>query len=89
MLRAAGARNVFGEVEKTYLPVDAERIVERDPDVILDVTIVDNHLGHWALLPQLKAVREGRVHPFPRVRPGTQIPAWIEKLERLVNARQR
>ncbi|MCA8962667.1 MAG: ABC transporter substrate-binding protein, partial [Planctomycetes bacterium] len=86
LLEAAGFRNVFDGDERAWFKIEAEELVQREPVVIVDTTL-DAHLvdptsaAPWAALaPHLEAVRAGRVRPFPPIRPGVDVPVWIDRL---------
>jgi ABC-type Fe3+-hydroxamate transport system substrate-binding protein len=81
MLRAAGIANVCGGEAWSYRRIELERILALDPVIILDASFDDARPAEfWGRFPELRAVREGRVHRFPPVRPGVGIPGWIEEL---------
>ncbi len=84
MLLAAGWRNTFSEFDQAWVQIEAEQMVQRQPDAIVDTTIGSAAgAGHqvWdPFTPHLEAVRAGRVYSFPAVTPGVQIPGWIDRL---------
>ncbi len=88
MLAAAGAANLFHDRSEPWLPVELEEVVARDPDVIIDVTLppdADAAGEPWGRFrSHLRAVRAGRVWPFPQVYCGIQVPDWIVRLREIV-----
>ncbi len=85
-LRAVKMENIFGDVDASYFPVDPERVVERNPDVILilhhGVTGRDvmNRTG-WK---EIDAVKKGRIYivddPDIFLRPGPRFLFAIKEL---------
>jgi iron complex transport system substrate-binding protein len=70
LLSIAGGENVFADLEQDYPPISKERLVERRPEVIVEL-----HPGEglsaaaqatlradWQKLASLPAVRSGRIH---------------------------
>lgn len=81
MLRAAGIANVWGGESWSYRRVELEAIIAHDPVIILDASFdVTEPAAFWGRFTALRAVRDGRVRPFPPVRPGVGIPEWVERL---------
>lgn len=86
LVRLAGARNVFGGLEREYPVVDAEQVIRLDPEVIL--------LAHPGSSPDelrarlgwsaISAVRNSRIiadiDEDLLVRPGPRAPEGIEQL---------
>jgi iron complex transport system substrate-binding protein len=91
MIQLAGATNIFSDAREDYPQVNAEAVVERNPDVILGPTtqsakltpdLVAQRPG-WATI---KAVRDGRVYLLDgdmSSRPG---PRLVDALEALAKA---
>ena len=89
MLEAVGAKNCMGDVSAAYTYLDGEGIAKRDPDWILDSSMMSSkNLDHWEVLEHLRAVQDRRVRPFPPVQPGLRIPEWLEQLRELLSGRQ-
>jgi len=81
MLRAAGIENAYGAEPWSYRRVELEALIALDPVIILDASFdLTEPAAFWGRFPSLRAVREGRVRPFPPVRPGIGIPAWVARL---------
>ena len=57
LLEAAGARNVFADLDAPSAPVSLEAIAARDPDLIL-VTADTTALEHRSEWQAVRAVRE-------------------------------
>ena len=85
MIRLAGGRNAFETKGVTYPKLSAEGLIELDPDVIIDL-VGDHRIGEsanqedpeaqWRSLPELKALKEGRIHLITgnyALRPGPRI----------------
>ena len=68
LLTIAGGQNVLEGGENSYPTIDRERLLALDPDVILYLLpgasdqVVAQAKQHLQSLPQLRAVRTGRVH---------------------------
>jgi iron complex transport system substrate-binding protein len=91
MLDAAGATNVFADVERESVQPSHETLLARAPDVILEVrasgpqaTREEEARAAWSALASVPAVRNGRVHvltgeylvvPGPRVAEGVEAMA--------------
>jgi iron complex transport system substrate-binding protein len=85
MIRLAGGRNAFETGGVTYPKLSAEGLLALDPDVIID--LVGDHrtgegaaqedlLAQWRSLPELKALKEGRICPITgnyALRPGPRV----------------
>jgi iron complex transport system substrate-binding protein len=96
LLRAVGAENAIGDVDRPWPTIGEETIVARAPTVILDASVgdVDTVEGREALLaewlerfPTVPAVRDGRVFVIREdalFRAGPRIPEALEVLERLL-----
>lgn len=69
LLEIAGGRNVYGDVENPYPQVTAESLVQLAPQVIietypsqpLDKAQRWNIISGWSALPDIPAVRDGRI----------------------------
>ncbi|MDR2174536.1 MAG: helical backbone metal receptor [Synergistaceae bacterium] len=85
MIRLAGGRNAFETGGVTYPKLSAEGLIALDPDVIIDL-VGDHRLGEgvtredleaqWRSVPELKALREGRIHLLTgnyALRPGPRV----------------
>ncbi|MCL4234508.1 MAG: ABC transporter substrate-binding protein [Deltaproteobacteria bacterium] len=70
LLVAAGGANVVNDVGSLYPPITKDAIVERNPDVILELVNetelsahqIEERVRLWDVLPTVNAVRNGRVH---------------------------
>jgi iron complex transport system substrate-binding protein len=68
LLTIAGGKNVLAGGENSYPTIDRERLLALDPQVVLVLLpgasqqVVESTLRFWQSLPQLSAVRNGRVH---------------------------
>ncbi|MGE3166527.1 MAG: ABC transporter substrate-binding protein [Planctomycetota bacterium] len=94
MLGAAGVHNAFADRSASYAAVDLEEVLAKDPDFVFDVTLpTDGPVAgtdsweRWQRLDSLRAVRGGRVLPFPPVKPGLRISAWVALLRETVQKR--
>lgn len=82
LLTIAGGENVAANDTKDYPNIDLERLLRLNPDAVVQLLpgappqLVDSATKFWAALPQLKAVRDGRIYihtephlmlPGPRV----------------------
>ena len=96
MIEAAGGINVAAEADskQSFVYVDSERVLEWDPDVIIDLSvgsdagaIVEEAQRVWRSLGVLRAYREGKIRlvQAPSLsRPGPRVAASIEILARLI-----
>lgn len=88
MMGWAGGVNVFGEEAEPWIPVDLERILARDPAVIVDnsqgAVSTEETLLYWSRFDSLRAVRSGRVVSFPRVYAGVRLPEWVDRLAEIL-----
>jgi iron complex transport system substrate-binding protein len=85
MIRLAGGRNAFETWGVTYPKLSAEGLIGLDPDVVIDL-VGDHRIdegvaqedieAQWRSLPELKALKEGRIHLLTgnyALRPGPRI----------------
>lgn len=96
MVEAAGGRNVFGNVARESVQASLESIIERAPDVILEIraAVVGRSPGYvarqtaaWDAAPSLPAVRNRRVHVLLDERlvvPGPRVVGGIEMLAAVI-----
>lgn len=94
MVEAAGGRNVFGDVPRESVQASLESILERAPEIILEIRASAAVHGPdwgeaarkaWAAAPSLPAVRNNRIHVLlddRLVRPGPRIGEGVALLER-------
>ncbi len=86
LLHRAGGENVLADSPVRYTQISAEEILTRAPDVIIDVTHVDDPTAatrDWAALAQVPAVKNGRVHVLADARflgPGPRLGAALHRL---------
>lgn len=97
MVDAAGGRNVYADVPRESVQASLESILERAPDVILEVRAsvvgrgagwTDRQVSAWRALPSLPAVRNGRVHVLLDERlvvPGPRVAGGVELLARTIH----
>lgn len=101
MVEAAGGRNVFGDVKRESVQASLESILERAPDVILEIRAsaavrgpewTDATRKAWATAASLPAVRNDRVHVLLDERlvvPGPRVVEGIDLLERALHRSDR
>lgn len=74
LLTLCGATNVFDDVPMRYFDVSKEELIQRDPQVIIELSAippmeqpaeVHSRLSDWKKLPLLRAVRENSVFVLP------------------------
>jgi len=93
LLRLAGGENVASDLGAPYAEMSLEAVLERRPEVIVDVS--ENlrdaprgpRLGDWERWPFLPAVGEGRVAFVDPTRlsvPGPRLPAMAELMAKLI-----
>ena len=96
MVEAAGGRNVFGDVPRESVQASLESILERAPDVILELRAPESvpdgwaarQLDIWRTAPSLPAVRNGRVHVLLDKRlvvPGPHVAGGIDLIARAIH----
>ncbi|GAB4247921.1 MAG: hypothetical protein Kow00109_24060 [Acidobacteriota bacterium] len=90
LLDLAGGRNVFEDIAVPYPKVSVEEVLQRDPDVILDLSREHDHdgpyggeLGVWATFPQLRAVRLRQVRFLADARFVVPGPGLLDAAEEL------
>lgn len=96
MLDLAGGTNVFADVRRESVQPSHERMLERAPEVILEVRAAgllepgdlrDEHAA-WSTLPSLPAVRRGRIHLLVGehlVVPGPRLAQGVEAFARALH----
>jgi len=66
LLMYAGARNACGGIDIPYPVLSSEGLLDLDPDVVIELAHEPGQerefLKDWRSLPELKAVKNGRVH---------------------------
>jgi len=91
LLGLAGGTNVFGDIESLYPHISKESLLERQPEVILELMPeteatpeADARLrADWAVLAPLPAVRHGRIvilHDDMLLVPGPRLALSVAKL---------
>ena len=96
MVEAAGGRNIFGDVPRESVQASLESILERAPDVILELRAPESvpdgwaarQLDIWRTAPSLPAVRNGRVHVLLDKRlvvPGPRVAGGIDLIARALH----
>jgi ABC-type Fe3+-hydroxamate transport system substrate-binding protein len=92
-LEAIGARNIYGDLAKTYPRVSVEDVLVRNPDVIVliglgkDLKEFERAKKRWSTFPKLSASKTERIvvlRSDPLVRPGPRFPQGLIDLERAV-----
>ncbi len=91
LIRYAGAKNVFGDMNREYFVTNSEELILRNPDIIIILhptaskTEVRKRLG-WS---QITAVKKGRIYtelnPDYFFRPGPRLVYAVEDLSRIVH----
>lgn len=92
LMRYAGARNVFGDIDREHVVTNSEELIARNPDIIIILhpqakkTTVRKRLG-WS---QITAVKKGRIYddlnPDYFFRPGPRFIYAIEDLSKIVQS---
>lgn len=92
LLELAGARNIAGDTDRPYFQMSLERLVSRDPELIIRSADPETRGGEIVDLPgwrRLRAVREGRILEVDEnliVRPGPRLVDGLELIARHVDA---
>ena len=92
LMEAAGARNVFADLPGQYAPVSKEALLERGPDVIVELHGEGGSEQRtqrearrvWQSLPSLPAVQNGRVYALESTYAMIPGPRVVELAERLI-----
>ncbi len=84
LLKAAGAENVLADADTSYPRLDIEKVVELNPDRILDTAMInrENDDDFWAPHKSIEAVEQGRVSYLTDpvvLRPGPRLPEALER----------
>lgn len=92
LMRYAGARNVFSDIDREYIVTNSEELIERNPDIIIILhpqakkEQVRKRLG-WS---KINAVKKNRIYdelnPDYFFRPGPRFIYAIEDLSRIVQS---
>lgn len=97
MVDAAGGRNVYADVPRESVQASLESILERAPDVILELRApavargagwTERQIAAWSAIPSLPAVRNARVHVLLDERlvvPGPRVAGGVELLARTIH----
>jgi iron complex transport system substrate-binding protein len=97
LLEAAGGENLAPRGANPYPPVTKERILELNPDVIIDTSlgeagskpgVIEQHKRAWSELTAVSAVRKNRVHYLsdPRLTiPGPDLPKTADEIASLLH----
>jgi len=98
LLDLAGGQNAYAGTVVAFPSVGAEGLLVMDPDVIIDLldertvraSSEEEILRDWHSLPQLRAVRQGRVHVLSGSHttiPGPRFPLIVRDLARIIGRR--
>lgn len=97
LLQRLGAVNVFADAPIRYPEVGMEEIVARAPDVVIELRadplspeVARQLVEDWKALPQVPAVREGRIKVLAGdhiLIPGPRLPRFYRELREALNAR--
>jgi iron complex transport system substrate-binding protein len=97
MVEAAGGRNVYADVPRESVQASLESILERAPEIILELRApivargdgwTARQIAVWNGAPSLPAVRRGRVHVLLDERlvvPGPRVAEGIELIARTIH----
>ncbi len=93
LVTLAGGQNAAADANRPYPQWSAEVLLERRPEVILDVSmggetdLARAELDRWRALTAIPAVRDHRIHSVPDdrlLRPGPRVADALELLVRLL-----
>ncbi|MFH0921123.1 MAG: helical backbone metal receptor [Fibrobacterota bacterium] len=91
LLRIAGGVSVFDSMPMAWCKVSVEEILLRDPEVIIETVLMGNNgegAEIWKRMPQLSAVRSGRIFTLREdyiFTPGPRMAGTAKKLSRILN----
>jgi len=91
LLKFAGGRNIFEDIDKNYITVSKEEIIKRNPDIIFDlVSSHDKELSArliWEKMRYINAVKNGHIF-FPKEKflliPGPRIVDTAEVFKKYI-----
>lgn len=85
LITLAGGTNLAASLSQPYPQLDIEKVIELDPDVIIDSTMIPegqpNAEAFWANYTSVSAIKTARVHTFTDpslLRPGPRLPDALE-----------
>ncbi|HOR28537.1 MAG TPA: helical backbone metal receptor [Candidatus Sumerlaeota bacterium] len=96
ILKLAGGRNIFAEIDQPYPQVSKESLLARQPEVILefmpelqgaDESRLSEIRSDWNALPSLPATQHGRIHVITldhALRPGPRFTEVLDEIQRLL-----
>jgi len=90
LLEIAGGVSVFSDAKMIWAKVSAEEIIRRNPGYIIETSTMgheDDPLKAWSSLPNIEAVKQGRVFMLPEdyiFIPGPRIVETAEKLAEIL-----
>ncbi len=84
LLRLVGAKNVLGGAETAFPRLDIEKVIELQPDRILDTAMIEGagQRDFWAAHEGIEAVEQGRVAYLEDavvLRPGPRLPEALAR----------
>ena len=96
LLDIAGGENVLGDIDLAYPPVSKEQLLQREPEVILDLhpgeELSDEArrqlLADWQAAASLPAVRTGRIYVLTDdslLVPGPRVPLVARRLAKVLH----
>lgn len=96
LIHLAGGRNAYRGPDVAYPVVSAEGLIHMDAEVIIDFSVnvagekeTADHLADWQTLPELSAVRRGRVYALRGegiLLPGPRTVDLLDKLAARIHA---
>jgi len=92
LLERAGARNVLVDAETEYPRIDTEKVLELDPERILDTAAEDAESGRefWSHHDMIPAVRDGAIAVLSDsvvLRPGPRLPRALRRMARAIHGK--
>lgn len=96
LLDIAGGENVLGDIDLAYPPVSKEQLLEREPEVILELHPGEELsedarrqlVADWQAAASLPAVRNGRIHILTDdalLVPGPRVPLVARRLAQVLH----
>ena len=86
LITLSGAKNAASSIEGSYPQLDLEKLLQIDPDIIVDATMTpatpQNNDDFWKTFSSLKAVKNKRVSAFADpslLRPGPRLPEALAR----------
>ncbi|MEC9399217.1 MAG: helical backbone metal receptor [Myxococcota bacterium] len=96
LITLSGAKNAAANLDGSYPQVDLEKLLQINPDVIIDATMTPSSANtnddFWKSFGSLEAVKNKRVATFEDpslLRPGPRLPEALERFSRSISPEEK